>query len=381
MSSSIQNELDLFFKLLGSSDNESLEIDQSTFSKARRKIRHGVFSRLNDELTKIFYNNEEYNKWHGFRLVAVDGSHCQMPDSSACRTYFGENSKNKDKRYVMGRIIDFYDPLNKISLKSDLMPYSDSEHAMTYRLLGYFFKNDLMIYDRGFFSFAIMQYHIVNENQFCMRMATGSNMVKNFIASGKDEDIVIYKASRISAIRCKEQNLPTGDITLRLIRIELESGNIEILATNLYDSNIFTIDEMKKLYALRWPVEEGYKDKKAKAQLGNWTGMSVETCKQDFHAKTLTLNIVAILAFSVKEEVDEKCATRKLEYKVNWMEAIRKIRHNIILLFQAPKVAEIIEYLRTQFIRNLTPVRPNRVYPRSKSKRRVKFSMGYKNIS
>lgn len=384
MCSSTQNELDRFFEILTEEDTESRkDCTGNAFSLARRKIRHGALIGLNDELANLFYSTAEYSTWNGRRLVSVDGSGSQMPNGFACSAYFGENRKNDDQRtYTMGRIIDFYDPLNKISIKSELMPYSDSEREMAYRMLPSFGKNDLLLLDRGFLSFPLMQAFFLNNLEFCLRMPMTSKMVEDFVDSGMSEDIVMYDVSRKNVLEeCRAKGLPVAPIRLRLVRIELEDGTVEVLATNLFDSTIFTPEVMKKLYHLRWPVEEGFKDKKAKAQLPNWSGLTPETCKQDFHAKVLTLNLVAVIAFGHEEEIKEKCAGRKFSYKINWMEALRKIRDRIIRLFQYDKLEETVHWLVAQFIKNLTPHRPGRKFPRKNSKRRVKFSMCYKNIS
>ena len=46
-------------------------------------------------------------------------------------------------------------------------------------------------------------------------------------------------------------------IKIRIVKIELKTGEIEILATNL-TSDEFTLAELKSLYKKRWEIETGF---------------------------------------------------------------------------------------------------------------------------
>lgn len=86
--------------------------------------------------------------------------------------------------------------------------------------------------------------------------------------------------------------LPEGHNVLRLIRVELGSGEVEVLATSLLDSELYPTELFAELYHERWGHEEGYKHLKIHAELQNWTGKQLHTVFQDLHAKLLTLNLV-----------------------------------------------------------------------------------------
>lgn len=385
MCSSLSNELDMFFEILNNSMFDDSAPTASAFCTARRKIRHGAFIELINDLADSFYRNYNSEKWHGYRLVAVDGSQIRMPDSFACAVYFGQQTQNKKNsspgKYTMSRIITFYDVLNSLTIKAELAPYNTQERYLSLKYISDFSTNDLLLFDRGFLSYTIFQSVMSAGSKFCMRLQRGSNMVEQFIASTEKEKIVYYKASSKHQQECKERSLPTEPVKLRLIKVELPDGNIEVLATNLYDSIRFPVGCFKKLYGLRWPIEENYKTLKVKAQLPNWTGETVETCKQDFYAKILTLNLTALFIFEERENVKKKTETRKLEYKVCWSEAIRKVRCRIVKLFCCDFIIETIHYLKLKLEKALTPIRPDRSYKRKTKAVRKRFHMRYKNIS
>ena len=68
------------------------------------------------------------------------------------------------------------------------------------------------------------------------------------------------------------------------MRVELETGEVEVLLTDLVDSQKYPEEDFKALYHERWTVEEGIKTAKCKIEVENWTRKTVHSVYQDFHA-------------------------------------------------------------------------------------------------
>ena len=51
------------------------------------------------------------------------------------------------------------------------------------------------------------------------------------------------------------------------------------------DSQEYLAEEVKVLYHERWAVEEGIKTTKCKIEMENWTGKTVHSVYEDFHAQ------------------------------------------------------------------------------------------------
>jgi len=111
---------------------------------------------------------------------------------------------------------------------------------------------------------------------FCARMTLeGWKVVERFLASGRQEQIVTVTPGYEARKACRACGLPTTPLPLRLLRIELDNGDVEVLATNLLDSQRYPYAIFKELYHLRWPVEEDYKAMKSRIEVENWSGKSV----------------------------------------------------------------------------------------------------------
>ena len=74
----LQKELTNFISLI-SSNKEN--ITKSAFSQSRKKLKAEAFIELNDSLIESFYEDNDYKKWKGFRLLAIDGTCLTLPQS------------------------------------------------------------------------------------------------------------------------------------------------------------------------------------------------------------------------------------------------------------------------------------------------------------
>ena len=75
----------------------------------------------------------------------------------------------------------------------------------------------------------------------------------------------------------RDKEIATDPLPVRLIRVPLENGDIEILMTSLLDSTQFPSDLFGALYHERWGIEENFKTMKHRLQMENFTGKSVES--------------------------------------------------------------------------------------------------------
>lgn len=167
-------------------------------------------------------------------------------------------------------------------------------------------------------------------------------------------------------------------IKLRFVCVELDTGEKEVLVTNLLDK--IGYEGFEKLYHQRWFVEESYKHLKARVQIETFTGKSPLPVKQDFHAKIFTGNLTAIPAFPAHAKIKEQTKGRKASYQLNFTQALSKVKDTVILLFARPsgKVKEYLFHLLGLFCANIEIVRPNRKNPHNFRKSKRIYPTAYK---
>ena len=65
-------------------------VTASAFSQARYKFKHTAFIELNQKaMVDTMYKDDDYKKFLGFRILAVDGSKIRLPDNDDIREEFG----------------------------------------------------------------------------------------------------------------------------------------------------------------------------------------------------------------------------------------------------------------------------------------------------
>ncbi len=379
---SVQSELDGFYKRIELSDTKIHKVTNSGFTQARAKLNHSAFIELNELQTNLFYKNTEYKTWNGFRLVAVDGSTLYLPSTEKTQNEFGifEIQEN-DKKIVLARISEAFDPLNHISIDTCISPYKVSEHTMMIQHLDKMSKGDLNIYDRNYPGFWIYKLHQRRKIEFCMRIQTKGRgkFIEDFVES-QDKQVIVDVTCNTKEARqkCEELGLDTEPVKCRLIRIELESGETEVLIVSLLDTYAFPHECFKALYHHRWPVEEDYKLLKFRLELGNFSGKTVEAIYQDFYAKLFMANLTSIIAFDANTEIEDKMVSCKYSYKINWNNAVQNMKESGSLLFIRDNYITILVELHKLFQVNPVSIRPDRTFERNMSRRKHHFSMAYK---
>ena len=177
----------------------------------------------------------------------------------------------------------------------------------------------------------------------------------------------------------------TDPVTVRLIRIELNTGETEVLATTLLDENRYPFEIFGDLYHKRWAVEEDYKIMKCRIEIENFTGKSVRSVYQDFHARVFSKNLSAIVANSVKSVIsviEEKTANRKHAYQINMAQMLSTMKHALALLFirSSEEMAKIVSDIQETISQCVEAIRPGRSYPRKHKINKKKFYPAYKPL-
>ena len=380
---SYQDELDYFFKAIRNSQTFLRVVTKSAFCKARKKLKFQAFIELNDAAVQFFEDKFEPKTWHGLSLVGIDGSTVVVPKNHAVAEHFGVWNANSDNPCPMARISQMFDVLNKVTIDAILSPKGTGERELCSQHFVKLTPNHLVLLDRGYPAYWLFNQILALGANFCARVpVTRWKVIRKFFNSGKAEKIITLKATPTSIPKCQDLGLDPRPLRLRLIRVELDSGESEVLVTNLIDRETWPIDLFGDLYHCRWPVEEDYKVMKSRIQMENFTGKSVLSVYQDFHARVFSKNLAQMLAFTAQREVDLKDSERQYAYQINFTQALSKMKDTIVLLFDRSKevVRHILESLMDLFIGTVEPVRPNRKFPRPKKVQRKGFYANYKPI-
>lgn len=346
---SIQIELDSFFDNI---NREDLRITKQGYSEARQKISPSAFIKMANGIISWYYGDDDYKTYRGFRLSAIDGTVLELNNSERMRKSFGFIT-NKYTEVARAKASGIYDIENDMIMTSKITKYDTSERDVAIDLIEQLkalgLKNDLILFDRGYPSSKLISYIEKNSIKYLMRVP--SNFLKAINDAKKEDQIVVI-------------NIERKNIKIRVLRFILDSGEEEILITNLLIED-FGIKDFKVLYFKRWGIEVKYNELKNKLQIENFTGDTPLVVEQDFYASIYLSNMISIAKAEANQKIAKKNKGKNLkyEYKVNTNILIGKLKNSLILMLieddrrkRSKKLARIIQ----EISRNTVPIRPGR---------------------
>jgi hypothetical protein len=369
---SLQCVVNEFFTVLGVES-----VTGAAFSQARQHIRHTAFIELNEKaVVNVLYRDGHYLRYQSFRVLAIDGSKIRLPDSEEINKAFGQmaytNGKDHEIKghhtYAQGSVL--YDVLNHIAIDARLGQATNYEVDLAIQHLEKTQEGDLILADRGYASYFFLARLDQAGRDFVVRCSSGSFSAAAAMFSGQgpaSQQVTLtapHTPKELKALGLPKQ------LTVRLVRVVLETGEYEVLVTSLLDEVVYPVSDFKEIYWLRWGVETFYDVAKTRLQLENFTGKTVESIRQDFYATIYMTGLEAILTDQAEDQLSQR--NTKHEYHVNKAVSFNAIKNQVIdLLYYESDLDRLLEQLTKLFLKNPSCTRKNRVVPRRKSSTRV----------
>ena len=291
-------------------------------SKARQKISPSLYEDLNSRFIREIYEDRESVKlYNGLRIFGIDGTNIELPNmgilkdkkqTEEIQNIYGRRSNTSGELGVMSKASVIYDLENHIVLDGILNSYASSERAMAVEHIRQLKKykkahkekyKDLVIFDRGYPSIGLISY--MNQENIDYLMRIQSNTFKEmeaFKESELDDTILeleitkdrlyqITRREKYPLLREFREKLNVGEtIKVRVIKVVLETGEIEVLITSLFDVETYPHLLFKELYFKRWGIELEYNILKNIFKVENFTGLTQIAINQDFFATLFTSN-------------------------------------------------------------------------------------------
>jgi len=365
---SLSIELENFFGEIGN----GMQCSVSALSQQRVKLKPDFFRYWNQLLQKCFYlyYGKAVKRWKGYRIVAADGSSVYLNNTPVLNEYFGGQS-NQFTSFVQAKTFYHYDVLNEIILLAEIKPYRCGEMNMAFKATREIAEDTVTIYDRNFSNYKIVALHLWQKNKerkFLIRAKETQKKIKAFIQSGAHSSIVAMQPTPGAIAGLKKSGFEITKDTLirvRLVRVELPNS-VEVLITNLWEEEGHLTEEFKDLYFMRWGVETNISLQKNILQLESFSGQTVCSVLQDFHATIVMCNLHSILIKEAQQTVENTLSKQKHPMKINHNKAIGRLKANLIHLFTSNDPQSILQNLHDYFIRNVLPVRKGRSFPRDR---------------
>jgi hypothetical protein len=213
----------------------------SAFTQARSKLDETVFKVLNKRVISSYEeeSNESY-LWNNLRIFAVDGSKINLPRELIKEGY---KTPSDNAYYPQGLVSCLYQLKSRIPYDFDLVNHGDERKCAIFHLIS-LKENDIVVYDRGYFSYAMLYYHVKASVYPVFRLQKNTyKEIEEFRNSDRVDQIITLNPSKDTSkdIKKKFPDIIVIPLKLRLIKYTVAETTYCIGTTLMDYSKIFTI--------------------------------------------------------------------------------------------------------------------------------------------
>jgi hypothetical protein len=351
MKKSLTIEIERFHDLVG---GQGLAISKQAFSKARQNIDPELFRYLFRTATvEPFMEPDVAERYKGYRVFAVDGTDIEIEPTKENLEYYGTKGSDTACRAKASCLCEVIDGV----IIDAIIGNNRNERTLAEEHIKYFERfatdKDLIIFDRGYPGKKLIADLFDKNIKFLMRLQRSFDV--NIDADRRND---FYA----------DMNYKGSTYRLRVIKFLLESGEEEMLITNL-GRNDFGTDDFKELYFLRWSIETKYNLLKNCLLLEHFTGKTRISIEQDFYATAYLSNMAAFVQSDADHAITAEDSHKALKYKrqVNRQILIGMLKDKFILMTlcdDTDKRNAMLDSITDKLVRYKTDIRPERHYSR-----------------
>jgi hypothetical protein len=349
----------------------------ATFCNARKKLDENIFKILNTKIIQAYGAQQENLLWKNHRIFAVDGSKINLPKQLLNFSY---KTPSDNANYPQGMLSCLYQLASKIPFDFELSSHLN-ERKLALNHLEMLQKNDIVIYDRGYFSYTMLHAHYKKEIHAVFRLAKSSiKIIDEFMLNADTERLITIDPNIRSKqnIRKKYPNIDVIPLQLRLIKYII-NDTIYIIGTTLLDKEQYKANEFSDLYHSRWGIEELYKISKVLIDVEDFHAQTERGVKQELFAHFVIITLCRIFSNHTDDVLLLNNGKKQSEkIKINFKNCLITVARNIETLFmqQITHIKNTITNITTSIMTCFHKVRPNRSYVRQSHKVIKKWKPG-----
>jgi len=298
-------------------------ITKQAFSKQRQHIDSKLFEDLNRKYIQAVYADRQL-LFHGRLLIAVDGSTAEIPNVEKLIKHYGSaKASSTSAQNARAGLYGFYDPLNHLLLRLSVDKYQKNETKVFIENLESIKeqcgdKPICFIFDRGYISLELL-FELERQGvDYLFRVSSSCYKEDLLLANSNDGEIDIL----VTKVRLKNVDAELQAVYLarkskkeRLVKVELDTGEVEYLITNI-SANEVGYDEMRAFYYQRWEIERVFNLLKNRLHVEDICARTPLGVVQEILATVFLGNIIEDIVVDVNRGLSQKEQNR-YEYFVN----------------------------------------------------------------
>jgi hypothetical protein len=348
-------------------------VSEEAFTQARQLLPWGFWAALILLLTERFEaKHGDRVRFKRFRLLTLDGTCLELANWKPLRDFFGTVSNGKGRRRAQARLVLLQLPSVRLPWRYELAPITEGERTIAARLLGQLRRDDLVLMDRGFFSYGLFWQVLRGGAHFAVRAVAGVKFTT--VATLADGSRLVDWAP--SDRRWRREGLP-ATIRLRAIDYQIKGFRPSTIITSVTDAEeigreewvgLAVVDDTGRvlrgpgLYHRRWEIETTYSELKVVQGLErSLRGRTPETIAFEVAGHILLYLLVRWLMVEAAAGADVD------PLRLSFSGALGELKAILPALVQAgPARAAgvLVPRLLDRMASHRVPYRPGRHYPR-----------------
>jgi hypothetical protein len=349
-------------------------VSEEAFTKARRRLPVAFWMAILKVLNERFAaEHGDQLCWKQFRLLALDGSCIDLDGWKRLRNHYGAAGRGKGRKKTQARMVMLQFPLVRLPYAYEIAPLAKGETTLAWNLAKHLQPDDLVLLDRGFFSYGLFCCFQERGVYFGIRLKNKTRL-RQIRSLGDQDKLVSWRPKRV---RQKERlNNAPKQLELRVIHYQIPGFRPSAIVTNMTDPKQITrLDWVRMaegspagralqpgLYHQRWQIETTFFELKVTQDM--------ERSLRSRTPEGIEYEIAGhvILYFLVRWLMLEAALQAELDpLRVSFAGALRElddIRVSLLTATSQWATQTLLPRLLERVASHVVPLRPGRHFPR-----------------
>jgi hypothetical protein len=351
-------------------------VSEEAFVQARHRMPFAFWINLIIVLGEKFEEqHQSLLKFHGFRVLAIDGTCIELQNWKRLRDHFGTAKNARGLQNAQARMVMLQFPFVRVPYRYELCPLDQGEVSIARRLTQHLCTNDLLLLDAGFWSYGLL-WDVQNRGAFFAIPLKGKRInLTSVCPHGKDDKEVIW-TPQDSRSQWKKENLPRS-MHLRMITYQISGFRPQNLLTNVLRPSQISREDWVRLatdctekgqfqpglFHRRWEIETTYRELKVDQKMeGNLRGRTPESIQFEIAGHVVLYHLLRSLMVeaALKHGIDP--------LRLSFLNALRELLqiHTSLVTANPQWACILFQRLLDRIAEHQVPNRPGRSYPRRK---------------
>jgi hypothetical protein len=349
-------------------------VSEEAFVQARARMPLSFWAALLLVLGQRFERQHAaWVRWKEFRLLALDGTTINLPAWRSLKTHFGVAKNGKSKGRTQARLVMLQLPLVRMPWRYAVGPIGQGERTLAAELLEHLLAGDLLLLDRGFWSYGL--FHQIQNRQahFAIRLPAGIRLHTLRRLGPRDR---LVRWNMPSGPRWRKSGLPPH-IDLRVVDYQVPGFRPSAVVTNVLSARKVSREDWVRLatdteagarrldvglYHRRWEIETTFFELKVTQGLeGAVRSRRPPGVYYEIAGHVLLYALVRWLM--VEAAVAAGLDPLRLSFK-RALEELCDMRHALIAATPQRVRRVLLPRLVERIAQHIVPLRPGRHFPR-----------------